>query len=144
MELPSALSGLGSPNISLKNVSQFLLQKSGSEKISYNFSKKYFLLFCEMELSYIFSKESFSYISGSGNPKKLFVFRKWNFQSSKKKKKKKKIIIIIKKKKNPPPKNFFRKSFRKQNFKAPWLKSFLYFLKCNFLIFSYISGNVTF
>ena len=52
-----------------------------------------------MELSYIFSKESFSYISGSGNPKKLFVFRKWNFQSSKKKKKKKKKIIIIKKKK---------------------------------------------
>ena len=143
MELPSALSGLSCPNISLKNVSQFLLQKPGSEKISDNFSKKYFLLFCEMELSYIFSKESFSYISGSGNPEKLFAFRKWNFPSSKKKKKKKK-NNNNNKKKNPPPKNFFRKSFRKQNFKAPWLKSFLYFLKCNFLIFSYISGNVTF
>ena len=45
-----------------------------------------------MELSYIFSKESFSYISGNGNPKKLFVFGKWNFQSSKKKIKKKKKI----------------------------------------------------
>ena len=136
MELPSALSGLGSPNISLKNVSQFLLQKPGSEKISDNFSKKYFLLFCEMELSYIFSKESFSYISGNGNPKKLFVFGKWNFQSKKKKKKKKK--------KKSTPKKFLQEIFPKINFKAPWLKSFLYFLKCNFLIFSYISGNVTF
>ena len=66
-----------------------------------------------MELSYIFSKESFSYISGSGNPKKLFVFGKCNFQSSKKKKKKNNNNNNKKKKKNPPPKNFFRKSFRK-------------------------------
>ena len=56
-----------------------------------------------MELSYIFSKESFSYISGSGNPKKLFVFGKWNFQSSKKKKKKKN-NNNKKKKKNHPQK----------------------------------------
>ena len=64
-----------------------------------------------MELSYIFSKESFSYISGSGNPKKLFVFRKWNFQSSKKKKKKKK--KNNKKKKKKTPKKFLQEIFPK-------------------------------
>ena len=67
-----------------------------------------------MELSYIFSKESFSYISGSGNPKKLFVFRKWNFQSSKKKKKKKKKNNNNnKKKKKSTPKKFLQEIFPK-------------------------------
>ena len=45
-----------------------------SEKISDIFSIKYFLIFQETELSYIFSKESFSYISGNGNAKKIFIF----------------------------------------------------------------------
>ena len=65
-----------------------------------------------MELSYIFSKESFSYISGSGNPKKLFVFRKWNFQSSKKKKKKNNNNNNNKKKKSTP-KKFLQEIFPK-------------------------------
>ena len=66
-----------------------------------------------MELSYIFSKESFSYISGSGNPKKLFVFRKWNFQSSKKKKKKNNNNNNNNKKKKSTPKKFLQEIFPK-------------------------------
>ena len=52
----------------------FFPKKICSEKISDIFSIKYFLIFQETELSYIFSKESFSYISGNGNAKKIFIF----------------------------------------------------------------------
>ena len=44
----------------------------------------YFLTFQEMELSYTFSKNSFSYILGSGTFLNNFLyFEKWNFPSSK-------------------------------------------------------------
>ena len=31
--------------------------------------------FLNLEISYIFSKKSFSYISGNGNPKKFLIFK---------------------------------------------------------------------
>ena len=76
MELPSALSNLSLQNFSPKNFLYFFLKKICPEKISDNFSIKYFLIFQETELSCIFSKESFSYISGNGNAKKIFIFLK--------------------------------------------------------------------
>ena len=38
-------------------------------------------------MSYILSRESFSYISGNGNPKKLVIFQEVTFRAQKMKKK---------------------------------------------------------
>ena len=48
---------------------------------------KSILMSWEMELfgSNIFSKESFSYISGNGNPQKLLIFQEATFRARKKK-----------------------------------------------------------
>ena len=37
-------------------------------------------------MSYILSRESFSYISGNGNPKKLLIFQEVTFRAQKMKK----------------------------------------------------------
>ena len=39
------------------------------------------------KMSYILSRESFSYISGNGNPKKLLIFQEVTFRAQKMKKK---------------------------------------------------------
>ena len=97
------------------------------KNIFFYFAKWNFLIFSQKKAFLIFQEaetlKSFLYL-GNGT-----------FRAQKKK---------IKKKKKSTPKKFLQEIFPKINFKAPWLKSFLYFLKCNFLIFSYISGNVTF
>ena len=61
----------------------------------------YFRKWKSWKISYIFSKESFSYISGKGNPKKFLMFQKVTFAAQKAK--------------SPLWKNFlpFRKNFIK-------------------------------
>ena len=108
----------------------FFPKKSPLWKNFLQFLKKYFLLFCEMELSYSFSKESFSYISGSENPKTFFIF--WEVELSE-----------LKKKKKITPKKFliFQEmklySFMTKKFlifpKMGLSYIFLYFRQCNFL-----------
>ena len=63
-QLLGALFDLSPQNLSLKRFFIFFVKKTCSEKVSYIFSKKSFSNFQETELSYIFLKIFFSYISG--------------------------------------------------------------------------------
>ena len=72
------------------------------KKLSLYFRKRNYLIFQEMELSYI---------SGNGNPKKLLIFQEVTFRARKNKKLALKKVLY----------------FGKCNFLAPSLKDFLYF-----------------
>ena len=52
------------------------------------------------KMSYIFLKESFAYISGNGNPKKLLIFQKTGLSGTKLKKLAKPVTLFLIKKKS--------------------------------------------
>ena len=76
----------------------------------------------ELSNSNIFSKESFSYISGNKNPQKFFVFHKAELSYISGNRNPKKLIIFKE-----------RTSRLEKNEKDLFLKCFLYFRKWNFL-----------
>ena len=76
MELPSALSAPSSQDFSLRKISYTFFLKRPLWKFFLLFRKielKNFFILQKMELSYIFLKESFSYISGNRNPQRKFL-----------------------------------------------------------------------
>ena len=129
----SNLAHFPTPNLKMFSWKKFLIlfPKPHFENISSAFSKKFFLIFQEMELSIQKNRKFFS-------KKSCLYFGKWNFITFSQKK-----FSLCFEKWNfldPSLRNFscFRRKFSgSKNKKNPTLKMFLHFLEMNFLVPSF-------